>query len=429
MSEHDDEAQPAKPTPYPRSAAEDDLPVPTDDGAETEQGPSKPRRGPRIGRISARIAVALVSVLALLAMGYGYTVVSSLQGSVHTTDAIGELDNQQGSDVPPEDDGAIDILLVGTDARTDMQGNPLPLRTLKLLRTERTSGVNTDTLIVLRVPKDGSAPTAVSIPRDTWVKTASGDQRKINSVFGVAKARTAWQLDAEGGTDSAEIARKSDQAGRKALIKTVQRFTQVHIDHYAEVNLLGFYLLTKALGGVTVCLKAPTRDKDSGANFRAGVQKLSAAEALSFVRQRKNIPGGGLGRIRRQQAFLAAALRKVLSAGTLSDPAKLQDLADAVHRSVVLDPDLELLEFAEKVKGIASGDVSFITIPVRTIDGHSPKGLSIVKVDSDKVRTFMDSVLQTPESAPTSSSSPRGGGGGSAGALRSVGAGEIPCVY
>lgn len=388
-----------------------------------------PRPGRSIGRISARIAVALVSVLALLVMGYGYTVVSSLQGSVHTTDAIGELDDQRDSDVPPEDDGAIDILLVGTDARTDMQGDPLPRRTLKLLRTERTSSVNTDTLLVLRVPKDGGAPTAVSIPRDTWVRTPTGGMGKINSVFGVAKADSARQLNAEGATDAAEVARKSDQAGRRALIKTVQRFAQVRIDHYAEVNLLGFYLLTKALGGVTVCLKAPTQDKDSGADFRAGVQQLSAAEALSFVRQRKNIPGGGLGRIRRQQAFLASALRQVLSAGTLSDPDRLRDLADAVHRSMVLDPDLELLEFAEKVKGIASGDVSFVTVPVRTINGRSPDGLSIVRVDLAKVRGFMDSLVETPEPPRTSSGSPSGGGGAPGAALRGAGAAAVPCVY
>ena len=398
-----------------------------DDDAQRE--PAKPRRGPRVGRMSARIAVALVSTLALLAMGYGYTVVNGLQGSVHTTDAIGQIDDEQSSDVPPEDDEAIDILLVGTDARTDMQGNPLPRRTLKLLRTERTSSVNTDTLIVLRVPKDGGAPTAVSIPRDTWVRTPTGGMGKINAVFGLAKVRAARQLKADGATDAAEIARKSDQAGRRALVGTAQRFTQVHIDHYAEVNLLGFYLLTKALGGVTVCLKAPTHDKDSGADFRAGVQQLSAAAALSFVRQRKNIPGGGLGRIRRQQAFLASAFRKVLSAGTLSDPEKLQHLTDAVHRSVVLDPDMELLEFAEKVKGIASGAVSFVTIPVVTISGRSPEGLSIVKVDVAKVREFMDGVIEAPESAPTSSNSPSGGGGTPAGAARNLRAAEIPCVY
>src|SRR5699024_1776546 len=103
---------------------------------------------------------------------------------------------------------------------------------------------------------------------------------------------TVEQLREDGGVDADEITRQSDQAGRTGLVKTVQQFTGVHIDHYAEVNLLGFYLLTKALDGVTVCLKRPTHDEDSGANFPAGVQELNAAQALSFVRQRKNLPEG-----------------------------------------------------------------------------------------------------------------------------------------
>src|SRR5699024_9848210 len=98
-----------------------------------------------------------------------------------------------------------------------------------------------------------------------WVTTPSGDKAKINSVFGRTKARTVEQLREDGGVDADEITRQSDQAGRTGLVKTVQQFTGVHIDHYAEVNLLGFYLLTKALDGVTVCLKRPTHDEDSGA--------------------------------------------------------------------------------------------------------------------------------------------------------------------
>lgn len=421
MSENDAEPPADKPTPYPRSqqqgSSEDSA-----DGAARHRA----KRRPRIGRLSARIAIALVSVIALLATGYAYTVVSTLQGSVHTTDALEGLD-QDSPQAPPDKDGAIDILLVGTDARTDMQGNPLPRETLKLLSTERSPGVNTDTVIILRVPKHGGAPTAVSIPRDTWVHAPSGGMAKINSVYGRAKARATRQLRAEGVTDPAEIARKSNDAGRAALIQTVQRFTQLNLDHYAEVNLLGFYLLTKALGGVSVCLKAATHDKDSGAHFPAGVQELSAAEAMSFVRQRKNIAGPGLGRIKRQQAFLASALHKVLSAGTLTNPDKLRELADAVQRSVVMDPDLKLLEFAQKVKGIASGDVSFLTIPVITISGRSPEGLSIVKVDTTRVRAFLDKLVE-----PDRAARPSSGGGGSPGTAvlpsRMTPEG-IPCVY
>jgi LCP family protein required for cell wall assembly len=330
--------------------------------------------------------LAVLSVIALTATGYAYATLNKVQDNVHTTDALNQVNDPQA---PPADDGANDILLVGTDARTDMQGNPLPLEVLKQLRTEEKSGINTDTLIVLRIPKDGSKPTGVSIPRDTWVDVSRGGQAKINSVFGVAKVASAADQRRRGVRDQPEIERESDQAGRRALVRAVQDFTQIRIDHYAEVNLLGFYLLTEALGGVKVCLNHATQDKDSGADFRAGPQTVSGGEALSFVRQRKNLPRGDLDRIVRQQTFLASALHQVLSAGTLTNPVMLNQLTDAVHRSLVLDPDLDLLQFAEQTKGIASGALKFVTIPVITAGGRSPDGQSIVEVDLPAVRQFV----------------------------------------
>ena len=98
----------------------------------------------------------------------------------------------------------------------------------------------------------------------------------------------------------------SDAAAADALIGAVEDLTGLTIDHYAEVNLVGFATLTKAIGGVTVCLAAPTRDPLSGAHFAAGVQTISGATALAFVRQRHGLPQGDLSRIRRQQVFLAA---------------------------------------------------------------------------------------------------------------------------
>src|SRR5690606_41683157 len=84
--------------------------------------------------------------------------------------------------ISPADDGALDVLLVGSDSRTDAQGNPLPESVLKELRTESTSGLNTDTLIVVRIPHNGSSPTAVSIPRDTYTPVPGGGREKINAV-------------------------------------------------------------------------------------------------------------------------------------------------------------------------------------------------------------------------------------------------------
>ncbi|WP_228005081.1 LCP family protein [Amycolatopsis sp. YIM 10] len=338
-------------------------------------------------RTTGKVFLALLSIVALATTGYAYTTLDDFQDNVGTADAL--IVDPDDPAAPPADDGATDILLVGADSRTDMQGNPLPLRVLKELRTEEKAGVNTDTLIILRIPKNGGKPAAVSIPRDTWIDVPQGGQAKINSVYGVTKANTAADLRRQGKRDDAEVERESDQAGRTALVKTVQDFTQIRVDHYAEVGLLGFYLLTEALGGIKVCLNHATEDKDSGANFRKGVQTVSGGEALSFVRQRKNLPGGDLGRIQRQQAFLSSALHQVLSAGTLTSPDKLNQLMEAVKKSVVVDPGLDLLEFAGQARDIASGEINFQTIPVVAVGARSEDGQSIIEVDLTAVRQFV----------------------------------------
>jgi LCP family protein required for cell wall assembly len=380
-----------KPSPFPRTPRPEPVVV---------------TRRRRAGWLTARIAVGLVSVLALGATGYAYVTTSQVQKNVPTTDALTPRAGEPPA--PPAEDGATDILLVGSDARTDAQGNPLPASMLKSLRTEGTPGINTDTIILLRLPQDGSKASGVSIPRDSWVDIPGRGQSKINSAYGVAKAAFAADERAKGETDQAKIERDSDSEGRRVLVQTVQDLTKVRIDHYAEINLLGFYLLTEALGGVKVCLNHATTDKDSGADFRRGVQTVSGGEALSFVRQRKNLPRGDLDRIVRQQAFLSSALHQVFSAGTLTSPSTMNSLMDAVHRSIVVDGGLDVLTFAQQVKGIASGDLSFATIPVITANGRSADGQSIVQIDPVAVQSFMTGLVGR--------GAPAGGGGAAAGA-------------
>ena len=176
--------------------------------------------------------------------------------------------------------------------------------------------------------------------------------------------------------------------GRKTLVKTVESLTGAGIDHYAEVNLLGFYEITQAIGGVDVCLNHATRDPDSGANFKAGRQTIAGADALAFVRQRKNLPRGDLDRIVRQQVFMSAVADKVLSAGTVANPGKLRGLVGSLQRSIVLDDQLDPLTFAEQLRGIASGAIQFLTIPVQDPGAKTADGDSVV-VDRDAVRRFV----------------------------------------
>ncbi|MGH3621379.1 MAG: LCP family protein, partial [Sciscionella sp.] len=157
--------QPARPTPYPRNRpATPPSADPRHEPPALIVDPTRRRRSRPA--LIGRTAVALVSAAALIATGVAWATVNWFQHSTNTTDVLADLGDEP--DAPPANDGATDILLVGNDSRTDAQGNPLPPDVLKKLRTEATTGLNTDTIIVLRIPHDGGRAEAVSIPRDTY---------------------------------------------------------------------------------------------------------------------------------------------------------------------------------------------------------------------------------------------------------------------
>ncbi|GAA2664846.1 MULTISPECIES: LCP family protein [Actinosynnema] len=361
---------------------------------------------------TGRTLVALVSAAVLVVTWYGWHQLRTLNQGVTTTDVFGEA----SSTVSPEStrkplDGAIDILLVGSDSRTDQQGNPLPDEALALLNGGVDEGtLNTDTIILVHVPQDGTRAVAISFPRDSYVEIADGfGKHKINSALVRQKNTTSAELQAQGVTDLARIEQESMLAGRRTLIKTIEDLSggAIKIDRYAEVNLASFYEVTKAIGGVEVCLNNPVDDEYySGAKFPAGVQTLSGREALQFVRQRHELPNGDLDRIVRQQVFIGALARKVLSTGTLTDPTKLTDLVSAVQKSVVLSQGWDVTEFASQMQGLASGKLEFRTIPVGPPTDTYSDG-NVLPVDAAEVKAFLGD-LASDKPKPSSSSSPSG---------------------
>ena len=187
--------------------------------------------------------------------------------------------------------------------------------------------------------------------------------------------------------EQAQAEPEATEAGREALIKTVANLTGVTVDHYAEIGLLGFALITDALGGVDVCLKEAVYEPLSGADFPAGWQKLDGPQALSFVRQRHDLPRGDLDRVTRQQAVMASLAHEVISSKTLSSPATLDRLQQAVQRSVVISDGWDIMDFAEQLQKLAAGSVAFATIPVLEENGWSDDGMqSVVRVNPTQVQ-------------------------------------------
>ena len=198
----------------------------------------------------------------------------------------------------------------------------------------------------------------------------------------------------KAGDSAEDAAARGTEAGRDALIKTVADLTGVTVDHYAEIGLLGFALITDALGGVQVCLKEPVFEPLSGADFPAGQQKLNGPQALSFVRQRHDLPRGDLDRVVRQQAVMASLAHSIISSKTLSSPTTVKRLEAAVQRSVVISSGWDVMDFVQQLSKLAGGKVAFATIPVLDGAGWSDDGMqSVVRVDPHQVQDWVAGLL------------------------------------
>ena len=302
------------------------------------------------------------------------------------------------------------ILMVGLDTRTDAQGNPLPQDILNQLHAGGADdgGDTTDTMLVIHIPAGGGAASAISIPRDSYVQLANDyGKHKINSAYSRAK-NDAYSTLSKQGLSGADLETKSAEAAAKESIQTVEQFTGLSITHYAAVNLAGFYYISQAVGGVPVCLVAPVKDSFSGANFPAGQQNIEGASALAFVRQRHGLPNGDLDRIKRQQAFMSSMAKTVLSAGTLASPGKLNDLIAAVKKAVVIDQGWDVLQFAEQLQGMSTGNIKFQTIPIVSITLQTPNDGDAVQVDPAQVQEFVQQTIAAAGGASSTSASPSG---------------------
>ncbi|MFF2088778.1 LCP family protein [Nocardia sp. NPDC058176] len=338
--------------------------------------------------------LAISAVLVLALTGFAWRSVDNLIANI---DRIGGLGLGGGRD------GAVDILLVGVDSRTDAHGNPLTNAERAMLHAGDEVGTNTDTIVLIRVPNDGRSATAISIPRDSYVDIAGQGKAKINSAYGSTKETERSKLLAKGSSE-ADAERESTKAGRQALIKSVAGLTGVTVDHYAEVSLLGFVLLTDAVGGVEVCLNNAVDEWMSGADFPAGQQRLDGQQALSFVRQRHGLQRGDIDRIVRQQVFMAQLVGQLLNAKILANPGKLSEISEAVGRTVVLDEDWDVLAFLQQLKDLSGGQVEFDTIPVADLNAMTSAGESVVKVDPKTVKDYVAGLVgEKKEPAPEES--------------------------
>ncbi|MFD7643357.1 LCP family protein [Kitasatospora sp. NPDC059795] len=339
--------------------------MPAQRQSERLPGPMPPRR-----RRWGLWAAGALSFSVLASSCAGWAVLNGVGSSLGRVDAIG------GGPDRPADDGASTFLVVGTDDRAG-----IPEATLKdLLHAGGEPCHCTDTMMIVQLSADHGRATVVSVPRDSYVDIPAHQDR----VSGKQVAASKGKINAAYGMGGAPLA-----------VRTVEQSTGLRIDHYIEVNFLGFVSTVDALGGVQVCTPKPLKDEYSGLDLPAGTSRLDGAGALRYVRARHVDGSSDLGRMHRQQKFLAQLLHQASSGGTLLNPAKLTSVMDTVLRSVKVDKGLgnaELLDFASRLKDLSASNADFATVPLSSVDHPVPGWGSTVLWDEKGAKALFDAV-------------------------------------
>lgn len=248
--------------------------------------------------------------------------------------------------------GGVNMLLVGTDTRTDQGGQ---FDTSQELAGSSGEG-NNDVTILIHIAQNHQSATVVSYPRDMMVPIPGCP-------------------DPSGGSYSA----MSDQMLNSSLsyggldcpVLTIEQLTGLTIPYAAEISFDGVVAMSNAVGGVSVCVASPINDPYSGLVLSAGEHVLEGTQALEFLRTRHGVADGSdLGRISSQQVFLASLVRKIQSGGVLKNPLELYTLAKAAVSNMQLSSSLgnasTLVQIALALKDIPSSNIVFLQYPTIT---------------------------------------------------------------
>ncbi|MFE7843725.1 LCP family protein [Microbacterium sp. NPDC057407] len=299
-------------------------------------------------------------------VGAAFFLVNSFTSTFHANvNVIAESDAFPAGPRPPaSEEGAVNILLLGTDGRGKAaqtgQG---------LLQSQRA-----DTIMVAHLPADRSGVQIMSIMRDSWVDVPGHGHQKINAALPL------------GGTS--------------LMVATVENLLQTRIDHVALVGFDGFAEMTDALGGIEVQVeKAFTNEKH---RFDAGPNHLDGEKALYFVRARYPFADGDFQRVRNQQAFMHALASRAISLETVSNPGAAFGFIEAVTSNLSVDPGFDpqtMMRLAFSLHRVDPEDVRLFTLPAEGTGMIA--GQSVVLVDEARLgdvrRAFADDAVDTLE--------------------------------
>ncbi|MCB0903177.1 MAG: LCP family protein [Actinobacteria bacterium] len=314
-----------------------------------------------------RVLAGVASTFVLLATGAaaaGAVLYDRLDSNINTLDTTDQLGTRPARDAAPSE--PINILVMGSDSRTGKGNN----KKYGNANNAGIEGQRSDTTLLFHISGDRTRALGMSIPRDSLVTLPTCKNR---------------QGQQQGGY-TGRFNEAFDIGGPGCTIKAVEELTGIYVDHFVVVDFNGFKKMVDAVDGVEICLEKPVNDYHARLDLPAGKQTISGEDALAFVRARETLgDGSDIQRIQRQQDFISSMIRKVTSAGVLTNPIKLFNLLDAGTKSLTTDQNLSDLSsiqgIAESMVDIRPSDITFVTVPFTYNDDMSTVSWDQAKAD------------------------------------------------
>ena len=343
-------------------------------------------KSPRAIRFFTIASIAIVGISAISWAGLG-----RITAAIPRVDAFAGLENR-----PKKESSAVNYLIVGSDTREGLSREEI--KRLKVGGTDVAAGKRSDTMLLIHISKKRDKAAIISIPRDSYalIPEHNNSQGKlIPAAYSKINSAYNW-------------------GGAPLLIETLESMSDLRIDYYVELNFVGFVRMVDALGGVEICTKKDINDPKSHLTLPAGTHVLDGVDSLKFVRTRVFDGLGDLGRMKRQQEFASAMLRKATSAGVLLNPVKMVDFINSALDSVVTDEGLsqgDLLTLGKQLRNLSASNVRTLTIPLQYYN-YNKNGVSAAvlwdpvlapelfeRIKNDEA--LIEEVRPNPSSSPT----------------------------
>ncbi|WP_284985735.1 LCP family protein [Arthrobacter sp. fls2-241-R2A-172] len=334
------------------------------------------------------VSLALVAGVAFAAFWF-----VRLQSNITKAPLSAGENRDSGAAAANDKTDRLQILILGSDTRDGKNSD--------YGTSEDSTGYgHSDVMMLLDISADNKRVNVMSFPRDLLVDVPQCTDHTNNQTF---PARSGVMIN-----------EAMAEAGIGCAVDTVNKLTGLEIDHFMMADFNAVKELSKAVGGVSVCVSDPVFDPDSRLRLPKGNSLVEGEQALAFLRTRHAFgDGGDLGRIKGQQAFLSSMTRKLKDEGTLGNPQRLLQIADVVTQNLTVDNGLasvpSLLTIGGRLKDIDVSKVAFVAVPTQPA-AIDPNRLELAEPQASQLFSALraDLDLTTPgaTSSPAASQSP-----------------------